>query len=173
MIIYCFVQAVWQQPASAAYSLQLKLFWCLKQDMAFEWDPLGEFGKAFIVLERCLCPYNKASAPACVQHCSFTQVNWTGMVTAAPAGCWAGLHWCHFGCPFNRHITLLCGFQECLHHLTVQGLNMNLCTSPDRQLCAHLKMLLAGAQAARASHCFLLLLEGWTQGNECYHSQLK
>lgn len=164
---------MWQQPAWAAYSLQLKLCWSLKQDMAFGWDPLGEFGKAFIVLERCLCPYNMASAPAGVQHCSIIQENWMGVVTAAPAGCSAGLHWCHFSCHFDRHINLLCGVQESLHHLTVQSVNMNLCTNPHSQFCAHFKMLHAGAWAARASHCFLLLLEGWTQKNEYYHSQLK
>ena len=63
----------------------LGLFCSLKQEMAFGFNQLGLFGKAYVVQERCLCSYDGASAPACVQHYSFVQVNRKVTVTAISA----------------------------------------------------------------------------------------
>lgn len=158
MILYCFVQAVRQQPLWTAYSLQLELFWSLKQDMAFECNHLGEFGKPYIVLERCLCSYNTGGQCSSVHptlllhpgklgsngYCSTCRIlSWVTLVC--------------LGCHFNGHIFLMCRVQESLHHLTVKGLNVSLCVSPDSWFCARLKVLCEGLEQPEpltASCCF-------------------
>lgn len=121
--------------------------------MAFGFNQLGLFGKAYVVQEMCLCSYEWASAPACVQHYSFIQVN-----RKSNGSCNIGKipNQLKLDCQFNTNVFVV--FRS--HYITSgsAGPNVNLFMSPESRLWASLKMLRAQAGAAKARHRFLLLL---------------